>query len=58
MPRAALASQADIARACKALAKAGLGVARVEFRTDGTIAVIPGNPQQEPPSLEKGRIVP
>lgn len=57
MPRAATASQADIARACRALEKTGLGVARVEIRPDGTIAVIPGAPQHETPTLEGKPIV-
>ena len=43
-------TQAEIARAVKALQKAGLPVAAVKFSPDGTVIVIPGTPEAVPSS--------
>jgi hypothetical protein len=43
-------TQAEIARAVKALQKAGLPVAAVKFTPDGTVIVIPGTPEAVPSS--------
>lgn len=57
MPRPSITSQADIKRVCVALAKAGMGVARVELRPDGTIAIIPAPSLEMTAPLEPAPIV-
>jgi hypothetical protein len=39
-------SQADVTRACKAVEKAGLCVARIKFTTDG-FEVVAGQPEEQ-----------
>lgn len=45
--RPALFTQADIARALRAVKSAGVP-ARIEVKPDGTIAIIPGAPVEAP----------
>jgi hypothetical protein len=48
--RRAPSTQATIARAVKAVRKAGLPVAAIKVAPDGTVIVIPGTPEAVPSS--------
>jgi len=53
MTRRASFRQQDIARAVRAVLGTGVGVARVEIGTDGKIAILTGQPIEQPQTNEQ-----